>query len=67
MKSVIKEKENLIETNMFYNYSSITLSGDMKDLLNLAFNYATLPRLMDITQTFVDLKYFERTMIWKEF
>ena len=37
-----------------FNYSSITLSQDMEDLLNLGLKFAILPLKLDITQVFVD-------------
>ena len=53
--------------NIVFNKSSIVLSGDMVNLLNRGLNFAILPIKLDLTQVLVDYKYFERTMIWKEF
>ena len=39
----------------------------MEDLLNRGQNFSILPLKLDLTQVLVDFKYFERTMIWKEF
>ena len=50
-----------------FNKSNYTLSMDMEDLLNRGLNFAILPLKLDLTQVLVDFKYFERTMIWKEF
>ena len=38
----------------------------MEKVLNRGLNFALLPDRLDITQTLVDWKRFERTMIWKE-
>ena len=39
----------------------------MEDHLNRGLNFAILPFKLDLTQVLVDFKYFERTIIWKEF
>ena len=39
----------------------------MEKLLNRGLNFSILPLKLDITQTLVEFKRFERTMIWKEF
>ena len=53
--------------NIVFNKSSIVLTRDMEDLLNRGLNFSILPNKLDLTQVLVDFKYFERTMIWKEF
>jgi hypothetical protein len=62
-KKVIKKQI----PNIVFNKSSIVLSKDMENLLNRGLNFAILPFKLDLTQVLVDFRYFERTMIWKEF
>ena len=50
-----------------FNYSDVVLTDVMEKVLNRGLNFSILPLKLDITQTLVDFKYFERTMIWKEF
>ena len=39
----------------------------MTNLLSKGLNFAVLPKTLDMTQVLVDLKRFERTVIWNEF
>ena len=39
----------------------------MEALLNKGFNFSILPKKLDITQTMVDFKRLERSVIWMEF
>ena len=39
----------------------------METLLNKGFNFSILPNKLDITQTLVDYRRFERSIIWMEF
>ena len=69
-KSRYKRKINSLKKqniNVIFNYSSITLTEAMEKLLNRGLNFSILPLKLDITQTLVEFKRFERTMIWKEF
>ena len=50
-----------------YNYSSMKLTQDMEELLNLGLNFAVLPIRLDITQILVDYKKYERSLVWHEF
>ena len=50
-----------------FNYSNVTLSNDMNELLNLGLKFAILPLKLDITQVIVDFKKYKRTLVWKEF
>ena len=43
------------------------MSESMLKILNRGLNFAILPLKLDVTQVLADFKYFERTMIWKEF
>ena len=50
-----------------FNESSIELSEPMLNLLNRGLNFVILPLKLDITQTLVEFKRFERSVIWHEF
>ena len=39
----------------------------MEKVLNRGLNFAVLSGKLDITQVFVDLNRFDRTMIWREY
>ena len=53
--------------NIVFNYSSIVLTDAMTRLLNRGFNFCILPMKLDMTQLLVDLKRFERSVVWQEF
>ena len=55
------------ETNIVFNYSSVVLTEAMERVLKRGFNFSILPKKLDITQIFVDLKHFERSVLWKKF
>ena len=61
------KQRNKLKLSAVYNYSSIKLTENMEELLNLGLNFAVLPLKLDITQILVDFKKFERTMVWHEF
>ena len=69
VKLTKKQKKNLKKQipNIIFNKSSIVLSKHMENLLHRGLNFAILPFKLDLTQVLVDFRYFERTMIWKEF
>ena len=50
-----------------FNESSIELSEPMLNLLNRGLNFVILPLKLDITQTLVEFKRVERSVIWHEF
>ena len=50
-----------------FNESKIELTEPMLNLLNRGLNFIILPYKLDITQTLVDFKRFERSIIWHEF
>ena len=50
-----------------FNYSDVTLTSDMNELLNLGLKFAILPLKLDITQVIVDFKKYKRSLVWKEF
>ena len=58
------KKQNI---SVIFNYSIIILTEAMERLLNRGLNFSILPLKLDITQTLVEFKRFQRTMIWKEF
>ena len=60
-------KMNKIQLTSVFNYSSVVLSEQMNEVLNLGLNFAILPLKLDITQVLVDFRKYERSMIWKEF
>ena len=64
-KQINKHKIKLLTA--IFNYSSIVLTDDMKELLNMGLNFAILPLKLDITQVLVDFKKYERSLVWKEF
>jgi hypothetical protein len=50
-----------------FNESSIELTEPMINLLNRGLNFTILPLKLDITQTLVEFKRYERSIIWHEF
>ena len=52
--------------SVVFNISSLILTKAMNKLLNRGLNIVVLPNKLDINQVLVDWKWFERTMIWKE-
>ena len=64
-KQINKHKRKLLTA--IFNYSSIVLTDDMEELLNMGLNFAILPLNLDITQVLVDFKKYERSLVWKEF
>ena len=65
-----KRQQNIIKKqklNIVFNYSKIELTVHMTNVLNKGLNFCILPMKLDITQVLVDLKRFERTMIYTEF
>ena len=53
--------------SVVFNESSIELTEPMLNLLNRGLNFIILPLKLDITQTLVEFKRFERSIIWHEF
>ena len=53
--------------NVIFNYSKVTLTKPMENVLNRGLNFCILPLKLDITQVLVDFRRFKRTMIWREF
>ena len=53
--------------SVVFNESSIILSEAMENVLNRGLNFTILPLKLDITQTLVEFKRFERSLIWHEF
>ena len=49
------------KVSVVFNYSMITLTPSMENVLNRGLKFSITPVHLDITQN------FERTMIWKEF
>ena len=64
-KQINKHKRK--QLTAILNYSSIVLTDDMEELLNMGLNFAILPLNLDITQVLVDFKKYERSLVWKEF
>ena len=60
----VKNKQQI---NVVFNYSKVTLTKEMDQVLNLGLNFAILPKKLDITQVLCDFKKFERKIIWREF
>ena len=52
--------------SVIYNYSSITLTPGMESLLNKGLNFAPTPGKVDLTQLEVDMRYFERNLMWTD-
>jgi len=52
---------------MVFNYSNITLSEAMENVLNRGLNFCVMPNKLDLTQVLMEFRKFERTMIWQEF
>ena len=61
-----KEQDNTIN-NIVFNYSDIVMTEAMLKLLNRGLNFSILPFKLDITQTLVEYRKFERAIIWYEF
>ena len=53
--------------SIVFNYSSIDITESMDKLLNRGLNFSVLPYKLDLTQTLVEEKKFERAVIWTEF
>ena len=53
--------------NIVFNYSNIVMTDPMLRLLNRGLNFSLLPYKLDITQTLVEFRKFERAAIWHEF
>ena len=58
---------NLGTSSIVFNYSSIELTEDMDKVINKGLNFSILPKKLDMTQVWVDIKRFERSCIWQEF
>ena len=50
-----------------FNYSCLFITDPMNGLLNRGFKFSLLPLKLDITQTLVEYKWFERTAVQNEF
>ena len=53
--------------SIVFNYSSQVLTDSMEKVLNRGLNFCLLPYKLDITQTLVEYKRFERSAVWSEF
>ena len=53
--------------NIVFNYSTLVITDPMNRLLNRGLNFSILPLKLDITQTLVEFKRYERSAIWTEF
>ena len=53
--------------SIVFNYSSLVLTPAMDRLLNRGLNFSLLPYKLDITQTLVEFRKYERSVIWHEF
>ena len=58
------KKQNI---SIIYNYSSLTLTPAMESLLNRGMNFALTPNKVDFTKLLVEFKYFERSLLWKDY
>ena len=68
-RSRYKREQNKIkrqELTAVFNKSNFILTDKMEKVMNRGLNFGVLSKKLDITQVFVDLKKFDRTMIWKE-
>ena len=61
------KEQNITRHNIVFNYSDIVMTEAMLKLLNRGLNFSILPFKLDITQTFVEYRKFERAIIWHEF
>ena len=61
-KQIFNDSKSIV-----FNYSSIDITESMDKLLNRGLNFFVLPYKLDLTQTLVDEKKFERAVIWTEF
>ena len=55
------------DISVVFNESSIVLTKPMENLLNHGLKFTILPLKLDITQTLVEFRRFERSTIWHEF
>ena len=53
--------------NVVFNYSTLVITDPMNRLFNRGLNFSILPLKLDITQTLVEFKRYERSAIWTEF
>ena len=58
------KKQNI---SAVFNYSSLTLTDSMWEVLNMGLKFAILPLKLDITQVLVDFRKYERNLVWREF
>ena len=63
----MKNKFKKQRFNAVFNYSNIELTPAMESVLNKGLNFVVLPPKLDLTQTLVEHKRFERTMTWIEY
>ena len=63
----IKNKLKQQRINVVINESDTTLTESMEKVLSRGLKFAILPLQLDITQVLTEFKYFERTLVWKEF
>ena len=61
-KQIFNDSKSIV-----FNYSSIDITESMDKLLNCGLNFFVLPYKLDLTQTLVDEKKFERAVIWTDF
>jgi hypothetical protein len=55
------------DISVVFNESSIVLTKPLENLLNRGLKFTILPLKLDITQTLVEFRRFERSTIWHEF
>jgi hypothetical protein len=63
----IQDKKKSQEISAIYNYSKVTLTEDMKNVLSKGLNFCVTPEQINVTELLVDFKEFERNMMWKEY
>ncbi len=50
-----------------YNYSKVSLTENMKNVLSRGLNFNVTPEQINLTELLVDFRKFERSIMWKEY
>ena len=61
---IIQKQKRKQKVSVVFNYSTVTLTEAMGNLLNRGLNFGITPLKLNLTQVLVDFKRFERTMLW---
>ena len=60
----LQKQKKKQKVSVVFNYSKISLSIGMEELLNRGLNFSIMPLKLNMTQVLVDFQKFERSMLW---